>query len=550
MVPLPSGKLAGISNVRARYHALRLNRLVKSDTSHHDLYGLVDIVVSPDRHKRLPCKPHFLFTGHTLADLHSIRHWSPDDRKVFHDWIRKEPQIREIDQARRRIVSDELPLIEQEYSYPQRLYSTLQKRVACIPMQQASPQQWMKTLLNMRRFGIRDEEITWSGLLAFLNSREDEDSTSISRDELLSHIDFSIIRLSLTNELASGNTCKLEFVEIPTTESLHRLGTLQQITKPSNFCVLRYVDPIHYYKVGYLKNSKSRNCHSSTQQWFVLDTIGNLVGNSHISQCHFPTKEQAFSAASQHALQHIGLPIDYTQCSRYEHKTLCGGSDYREWLLTLPDYPLSHFTSHYYARNLLLHFRTKKRLDSQGRQLLFIEEIQSDWHQSGAMHGYQNRWPGRIPPAPFRKEWVGLALKLILLHTAHQDFDGIAWTRGEVQESHYFKQLNPVKRLYDKEIPRVLQRLCHQWSLKISSTKISTKEPRLHIRRQMDKWLITDETGDFFTRPRYTQQEAMKVMARHCKQIDLEVPALFLTKDVKEQILRDGFPLFGEKTIE
>jgi hypothetical protein len=510
------------------------------------LYGFVDIVVKPDRLENIPFQPPFLFTGYTLADLSQLQ-WSTSDHKVFSDWIQQEQQIREIDQVRKRITTDEFALTEKKYSYPNQLYSCLQDKLRLVAMHRASPEQWRKTLMNMTRSGIREEEITWSGLIPYLDKMKEEGCRTITREQLLTQIDFSIIRLSLTNEIVTDQTCQLDFIEIPTSKSINHSITPKTISKPSDCCVLRYVDPVHYYKVGYLKRLKSLNKPASSQQWFVLDSIGNPIGDEKTNQHHFATKEQAFCTASRHALQHLGIPVDYTHYSRYEHKTLYGGTDYREWLLSLPDYPLSHFTSHYYTRNLLLHFRTKQRIDTQGRRLLFIEEIQSDWHQNGAMFGYQNRWPGRIPPAPFRREWLSLAMKLLLMYAAEHDFDAIAWTRGEVQESHYFKKLSAIKRLYDNDIPRALRRLCEGLGLTIGNTRITTKEPRLQIARHWDKWFLSDATGSFYTRPRYTQKEAMKVLARHCKQIDLEVPVMILTQTAKEQIINRRFPLFGEK---
>ena len=117
MIPLPSGKVAGISNIRARYHAMRLNREVRTDTTHRDLYGFVDIVVKPERVKSIPYQPSFLFSGHTLADLPQTL-WSASDRKAFDAWIQQEQQIREIEQVRKRVTGDEFRLTEREYDYP------------------------------------------------------------------------------------------------------------------------------------------------------------------------------------------------------------------------------------------------------------------------------------------------------------------------------------------------------------------------------------------------------------------------------------------------
>jgi hypothetical protein len=546
MISLPSGQVAGITSIRARYHALRLNRVIVPETPRHELYRLVDIVAARPHDQWLPGDCSYLFTGHTLDELPGSAAWSREDRRAFQQWLQQDTQIREIEQVRRRIVHEELPLVAREYAYPQRLYSALQRRIEGLSLRRASPRQWQRTLLNMRRAGIRHEELEWSGLLRFLDRVQRDGDRMIQRDELLSRIDFSVIRLSLTNELASDRGCGLAFIEVPQSASLNRLGAAARIADPGEIGVLRYVDTLHYFKVGYFKRLNGANIGDSGMRWFALDTIGNRIAGSGPDAPDFSSREEAFQAASDHALQHVGLPVAYTPCSRYAHKTLCGGEDYREWLLTLPDYPISYFNKHYYERNLLLHYRTKARQDLKGRQLLFIEEIQSDWHQSGAVHGYQNRWPGRLPPAPFSKGWVGLAMKLLLMHAAEQGFDGVAWTRGDVQESHYLQPMQQVRRIYDNEMPRSLMRLCRQCEARVGTTTIKTKEPRLNITRQLDKWFITDSKGNFSTRPRASQQEAMRIMARHCKQITLDVPVVWLDQALRAQILKQGFPLFGE----
>ena len=46
--------------------------------------------------------------------------------------------------------------------------------------------------------------------------------------------------------------------------------------------------------------------------------------------------------------------------------------------------------------NVMAHIRTKTRIDSRGRKILFVEEIQSDWHQAGLKRGYQGA-PLKLP---------------------------------------------------------------------------------------------------------------------------------------------------------
>jgi hypothetical protein len=548
MITLPSGRRAGITNIRARYHALRLNRAITIDTPRQDLYRLIDIVVPPSDHQYLPGSSSYVFSGYTLNELQSIKQWPREDREAFQRWAEQDTQLCEIEQVRRRI-PDDFPLAAWEFNHTERLYSGLRRRIQSLSQKQASPIQWKKTLLNFKKSGLRAEELEWSGLIPFLDRSHQEGVDQVSRNTLLQKIDFSLIQPSLSHELQVESHGYLEFTELPQSKYQNRLGSIQKINQPGEVCVLRYADTLHFYKVGHLMRVNTKLKWERTQRWFALDTIGNLITCPLTGDTFFENQQAAFWAASEHALQHVGVPASYTHCNRYEHKSLCGGSHYREWLMTLPNYPISYHNKHYYERNLLLHFRTKERCDLSGRRLLFIEELQSDWHQSGAMHGYQTHWPGHIPPAPFRKEWAGLALKLLLIHAATEGYDGIAWTKGDVQEAHYKQTFGAVRRLYDETIPKYLEKLCGGWGGHIGTTKIVTKEPRLHISRQMDKWFVTDPNGSFSTRARNSQQEAMQIMARHSKKIELDVPVMLLDERLRDRILENGFPLFGERQV-
>ncbi|CAO0822431.1 hypothetical protein DFAR_3060004 [Desulfarculales bacterium] len=46
-------------------------------------------------------------------------------------------------------------------------------------------------------------------------------------------------------------------------------------------------------------------------------------------------------------------------------------------------------SSHWSEPNVLAHIRFTTRIDAQGRKTLFIEEIQSDWHQEARKKGYK-----------------------------------------------------------------------------------------------------------------------------------------------------------------
>lgn len=141
---------------------------------------------------------------------------------------------------------------------------------------------------------------------------------------------------------------------------------------------------------------------------------------------------------------------------------------------------------HYDEPNVLAHVRFNERTDADGKKVLFVEEIQSDWHQMGRKSGYLRSedagkfevfetttarvrrvfdteeeaekfirgepdrdgldvaLAGRggvagpaVPDAPFKTSWHELAFKRMLRYAAENGFDSLAWTTGEMQAERY-----------------------------------------------------------------------------------------------------------------
>ena len=147
-------------------------------------------------------------------------------------------------------------------------------------------------------------------------------------------------------------------------------------------------------------------------------------------------------------------------------------------------------SSHFDDPNILAHVRFNERVDAEGKKVLFIEEIQSDWEQAGRKEGYADqqamerarkdvesirselknkyggspRWmqhpdfstedanrlntasrkleevtkaQGTIPSNPFEDRSTLLALKRMLRWAAENDFDQVAWTPGSVHTKRW-----------------------------------------------------------------------------------------------------------------
>lgn len=158
-------------------------------------------------------------------------------------------------------------------------------------------------------------------------------------------------------------------------------------------------------------------------------------------------------------------------------------------------------SSHFDQPNILAHIRVNDRVDADGKKMLLIEEIQSDWHQAGREKGYKNEAelekqfadltqqhrevmakrsdivadPSKeaeyqalakqeqqlidqmnklhdtkqygVPDAPFKDTWYQLALKRALKYAADNGYERVGLTTGRQQAERFdlSKQLDAVE---------------------------------------------------------------------------------------------------------
>lgn len=175
---------------------------------------------------------------------------------------------------------------------------------------------------------------------------------------------------------------------------------------------------------------------------------------------------------------------------------LPGGTNYRETLIRLGGRSEPSFsTSHWDELDVLLWTRTNDREIPGIGKSLHVEEIQSDWHQTGREKGYKVRQDGKfkieknkdgdwdviepqggqsvadfptqqeartwadreearglpdgVPDAPFKSanSWAGLGLRHAVVKAAREGYDAVSWTPGESQAARYdlSRQLDSIK---------------------------------------------------------------------------------------------------------
>jgi len=219
--------------------------------------------------------------------------------------------------------------------------------------------------------------------------------------------------------------------------------------------------------------------------------------------------------------------------TKFDQYQLPGGENYREILLTLPKQspttgdianklfgkemrflseaekdavaaearriesttPKDFASSHFDEPNILAHMRVNDRVDADGKKMLLIEELQSDWHQAGRDKGYKSDMPAvdyndpayvaardrsrellnefnannanrarqdeifplledareveqqfvrasnkrraAVPDAPFKDTWHQLALKRALKYAADNGYDRVGLTTGKQQTARF-----------------------------------------------------------------------------------------------------------------
>ena len=182
-----------------------------------------------------------------------------------------------------------------------------------------------------------------------------------------------------------------------------------------------------------------------------------------------------------------------------KHPEIKGPLNLERYPLQIREYPTKGSLKKQWAHNhwrgivnVLVHLRVNERSDDRGRRTLFVEEVQSDWHQEGRKRGYaadakglegmrdahrnlldrlaiesdyEIRRSGEtaaalrekaralaekivamerlieegVPDAPFRSadEWALLGIKRAVGEAVSRGIDRVAWTSGDVQAERY-----------------------------------------------------------------------------------------------------------------
>jgi polyhydroxyalkanoate synthesis regulator phasin len=383
-------------------------------------------------------------------------------------------------------------------------YSRLDKAVAAKGNTQSGAD-WMKWAEARAKEGaLSMEEVKWTGLEAFLQGK-----AKVTPEQVREFLSENRVRVEV-KELRSDEFGKVDtsqFGGIDDIGDLEPVGNTQggatkfsqyQLPGGTNYReVLVTLPPIkpqgilpgpaYDALIAALKETGSRFPNTdfdAIRQWYASEELRSATGLSSTQQLR---KEAAIRAMAR--LRDAGrgqLLDDYSKSFEVE-KQFANARD-------------KQFRStHFDEPNILVHLRLNDRTDADGKKVLFIEEMQSDWGQQGKKKGFAGRpieelkadaaqaerdaivaeqafyankddakqkelgiamdaaWDksaralkavneaaGKLPPAPFvtsTNSWVELGLKQAIRMAVEGGYDRIAWANGAQQVNHYREAL-------------------------------------------------------------------------------------------------------------
>ena len=393
-------------------------------------------------------------------------------------------------------------------------YSALEQ--ATIPLQNKGTGSQFLAQIE-KTAGVKPEEVKWTGLDEFLKSRQ-----NVTKQEVQDYL--------------AANRVDLQEVRLGEQATQWRGNTLYQNDQPLG----KILDTYEGYKYA-------------------------VYGGKEV-----PLQSSNLAGAVKEAEQISGLSARAQTAEtkpKFSSYTLPGGENYREILLTLPQAnPIARLSpqeaartlygkgfselteaekskiyagiadktssmpyksSHFDQPNILAHMRVNDRV-VDGKKTLFIEEVQSDWHQAGRKQGYQTkdgRTPEQIedelsvvmktrsklleeaaalpdsemakfkvmneeikrlseeakkldaefysvvdkkdkgvPDAPFKTTWHELSLKRAIQEASEKGYDQIAFTTGKTQAERY-------------DLSKQVRSIDWQGSERRGATKLVTIEP-------------------------------------------------------------------------
>jgi len=368
--------------------------------------------------------------------------------------------------------------------------------------------------------GIKAEEIKWSGLSSYLAGKK-----SVNRDELLAYLRDN--RLEIQEEvLEDEKGTRPQTFDDQMAELEAQMDT--KVEEAAELWQKAYGEPL---PAALLDGDTADNI--TLEIMNRNGGIRDFVGVSALSDAERKLYLTVAPEIKQISLRQEDLwdraqaySVNTSKTKWMQYK-LDGGENYREFLYKMPgsDYTNRAMQVHWGDNTGVLAHARVQDFEHNGEPVMFVEEIQSDWHNAGQKLGYSksksahdikkrmdeidrqiaslalpsddlpdeewfaaldvyhkkirqlneersrlfNQWyslkdKGPVPDAPYSKTYHEYVLKSLLRKAAEGGYSYLAWTPGWLQEERWSDEYAEGYRIeYDQDIPKFLNKYGKQW---------------------------------------------------------------------------------------
>lgn len=371
-------------------------------------------------------------------------------------------------------------------------YSPIEKLLRETKQEKNSAAKWLSMI-------GKGDEAKYTGLRAKLEAMKPNEQ--VSKADLLAHLDENRI---VPVEVIKSNDAQgrpVTWVDSGDGGAVSTDGRYSITPYPTSDFHIEFVqNPIYVGGKAWTVVAPNGRQVGSSSDKSLLENAMSKAGNEiyvvrHPSGQHTAslTLDSAKSVASPAAY----APPKYDEYTSNWSKGTRGEREYKERLVILPGGNEKFESSHWDEKNILVHTRSSIREMENGKNVLLVEEIQSDWGQAGRDRGFDTPPGGytlesedglhsiydgngrlvanylhrnraehqlaefnrsgssKTPEAPFVTETASttkLAAKYILQDAVESDADYIAWTTGEAQNRRYGLSAHVDSIGYDAEV--------------------------------------------------------------------------------------------------
>ena len=386
-------------------------------------------------------------------------------------------------------------------------YSAAEQAALNIPRKSGTGESFLNDL--MKGQDVKKDELSWMGLDDYLKGKPNVTRQEVQDFIASNRVDVREVRLG-DKEVKLPSTIGLLKREEILNKYQPKLDALY--AEDANYANLT---PQRYEELGQEIRALERQRDVEADAAYVIPPLPQLT----------PTKYQKYQLPGGENYREILLTLPKEQPKIVPLEGDRGGG---RWGVQMPDGTITsryydwddaaqalrfdaqksgvtYTSSHFNEPNILAHMRVNDRVDADGKKMLLIEEIQSDWHQAGREKGYAGNYakgdvkpytperakaefglpnndlfwyfevpgntlqipksrfgtqdeamnyvltekkvnPEGVPDAPFKDTWHQLALKRALKYAADNGYDRVGLTTGRQQADRYqlSKQISEV----------------------------------------------------------------------------------------------------------